>query len=118
MSSVMKLVLGVMLLAGTMACSSSNSPSPMSVTATLTNGAVTPSVINVTVGSTVTWMNAETTAQSIVADGGAFSSGSIAPNGQYSYTFPAAGTFTYHDPSSAGVNGTVNVSASSGGGGY
>src|SRR5262245_21492208 len=117
MNSGLKLAIAVMLVAGTMAFDNSHSPSATNVTATITNGTVSPNVINVSVGSTVTWMNRETIAHSIVADGGAFSSGSIAPNGQFSYRFPAAGTFPYHDPSSAGVSGTVNVSAPSGGGG-
>ncbi len=37
----------------------------------------------------------------------------IAPGGQYSYTFPSAGTFRYHDSFNASMLGTVNVSGSS-----
>jgi plastocyanin len=110
----MKLALGAMLLAGTMACSNnSTAPSPTTATATFMNGAITPSQISVAVGSTVKWMNNDTIAHSVVADGGAFNSGTIAPGGQFSFVFSTAGTFAYHDASRASVTGTVIVSASS-----
>jgi plastocyanin len=115
MSSAMKVVFGVMLLTGTMACgNSSMGPTPTTATATIMNGAITPNSINVSVGSTVTWMNKDTAPHSVVADTGTFNSGPIAPDGQFSFTFPATGTFAYHDPSNASLSGTVNVTASSG----
>jgi hypothetical protein len=49
----------------------------------------------------------------VVADNGAFRSGPIAAGAQYSYEFPTAGTFTYHDLSNANIVGTVTVSGSS-----
>lgn len=107
----MKLAFGAMLLAGTLACGNdSTAPSPTTVTATITNGAITPSQISVGVGSTVTWMNNDTIAHSVVADGGAFNSGTIAPGGQFSFMFSTAGTFAYHDASSTSMTGTVIVS--------
>jgi len=65
------------------------------------------------VGSTVTWMNKDSRAHSVVADGGVFNSGTIAPDGQFSFMFQVAGTFTYHDTSNASISGTVNVNPSS-----
>jgi plastocyanin len=114
MSSGTKLALGAMLLMGTVACGSSSmvAPTPTTVTATIMNGTITPSLVSVSVGSTVTWMNDDSSAHSLVADGGAFNSGTIAPNGQFSFTFATAGTFAYHDASNASVSGTVNVSPS------
>src|SRR5215471_17493628 len=112
MSSAMKLAFGVMFLIGTVACGNNNSstgPTPTTATATIMSGAITPNAISVAVGSTVTWMNKDTAPHTVVADGGAFNSGPISPDGQFSYTFPTAGTFTYHDPSNAGLSGTVSV---------
>jgi plastocyanin len=65
--------------------------------------------VNVAVGGTVVWMNNDTTAHTSNADGGAWSSGSIAPGGQFSHTFPSAGTFPYHCTLHPSMIGTVNV---------
>ena len=114
MSTWMRMTFAVMLLTAAMACgkgSSPTAPTPMSVS--IVSGGFTPSSISISAGSTVTWMNNDTTAHSVVADGGAFSSGSIAPGGQYGYTFPSAGTFTYHDAANSNMVGVVNVSGSS-----
>jgi plastocyanin len=108
----MKVTCVALLLFAAAACGqSSTSPTPMTVTATISSGGFAPNPINISVGSTVTWMNNDTAAHAIVAD--AFSSGSIAPGAQYSYMFPSAGTFTYHDASNANMVGTVTVSGSS-----
>jgi plastocyanin len=65
------------------------------------------------VGSAVMWTNTDTATHSVVSDSGAFSSGAITPNGQFSYIFPSAGTFTYHDSFNPNMSGTVTVSGSS-----
>jgi plastocyanin len=116
MSIWMRTAFVAVLLSTAMACakgSSPTSPSPTSMTAMITSSGFAPDPINISVGSTVTWANKDTAARSIVADGGAFSSGSIAPGAQYSYTFPAAGTFKYHDGTRPSVVGTVVVSGTS-----
>jgi len=116
MSVWMKTAVAVLVLATAMACgkaSSPTSPTPTTVNATITGGGFTPNPINISVGSTVMWTNKDSVAHSVVADDGSFQSGSIAPNGQYSYAFPSAGTFNYHDAANARMVGTVNVSGSS-----
>ena len=114
----MRLVLPAVLLMAVTACgySSPNSPSPMTANATITGGGFTPSSIDVSVGSTVTWTNNDTSAHSVVADGGQFNSGTIGPGGKFSYAFPAAGAFAYHDGVNPRMSGVVNVSGSSSGG--
>jgi plastocyanin len=103
------------ILAAAVACgkASPNAPSAMPVGVTIANGSFSPNSTSIGVGTAVTWTNKDTAAHSVVADSGAFSSGSIAPNGQYSYTFPTAGTFNYHDGTNAGMTGVVIVSGSS-----
>jgi len=115
MSVGMRMTCAVLLLTAASACgsNSSMSPTPTTVSATITAGGFAPNPINISVGSTVTWTNNDSAAHAIVADGGAFSSGAIAPGAQYSYTFPSAATVTYHDASNPGMVGTVNVSGSS-----
>jgi plastocyanin len=115
MSTRMKIAFAVTLLTAAMACgkgSSPNAPTPTTQTAAIVSGGFTPNPINISVGSTVMWTNQDTAAHDIVANDGAFNSGTIAPGGQYGYTFPAAGTFTYHDASNQNMVGTVNVSGS------
>ena len=117
MSFRIKAIFVAMLLTTAMACGSSSptapAPAPTTVNATIDSRGFSPDPINISVGSTVMWTNKDSSAHAVVADSGAFSSGAIAPGGQYSYRFPAAGTFTYHDTTSAGMVGTVNVSGSS-----
>jgi len=112
----MKIAFAAILSTTAVACAnntSPTSPTPTTVNATISSGAFTPNQINISVGSTVLWTNKDTVMHSVVADNGAFSSGAIAPDRQYSYMFPSAGTFTYHDASNPGMVGTVTVSGSS-----
>jgi plastocyanin len=110
----MKLTFAVVLLAVAAACGSSPTmPTPTSVNATIVNGGFTPNAISISVGSSVMWTNKDSVAHSIVADDGAFNSGTINPGGQYTYAFPTAGVFPYHDASNGNMAGTVTVSGSS-----
>ena len=116
MSIRIRLVFALMFLIAAVACgkgSSPTAPTPTTVNATIVSGGFTPNPINISVGSTVMWTNTDAKAHSIVADNGAFASGTIASGGQYSYAFPAAGTVTYHDGSDPHMVGTVNVSGAS-----
>ena len=92
--------------------SSATAPSPASVDASIQSGGFTPGTISISMGSTVTWTNQDNTTHAVVADNGAFASGAIPPGGKYSYMFPSAGTFTYHDTSNPNMRGTVTVSGS------
>jgi plastocyanin len=56
-----------------------------------------PSVANVYTGTVVVWTNHDSVARSVAADGGAFTSGPIAPGASWSWTATAAGTYNYHD---------------------
>jgi plastocyanin len=116
MSLWMRTTIAVMFLMAAIACgkgSSPTSPTPTTMSVSIVSGGFTPKSVDVSVGSTVTWMNNDSAAHSVVADGGAFSSGAIAPGGQYSYVFPTAGTFAYHDAGNVNMTGVVNVSGSS-----
>jgi plastocyanin len=104
----------LMLLMAAGGCGSSSPTAPTStVNATITNSGFTPNSISISAGSTVVWTNKDAAAHAVIADGGAFSSGAIAPDGQYSYMFPSAGSFAYHDSSNPNMVGMVNVSGSS-----
>jgi len=100
-------------------CSSSNpassnggggnmSPGPDSVN--IVNFAFTPSNLAITAGTKVTWTNKSNTAHTVTSDNGTFtSSGNIAPNATYEFTFPSAGTFNYHCTIHPSMAATVTV---------
>lgn len=123
---VLRLACATLLLTLSLGCGSSSysppsSPSPMppaggstgvSIVAgstTLTSTAYAPNPMTVAVGGTVTWTNNDSVAHTSTGENGAWNSGSIAPGGQYSKTFSAAGTFAYHCTIHPNMIGTVRV---------
>jgi len=60
-------------------------------------GQFAPADVEVPRGTVVTWTNDDTQPRSVVATGGAFNSGLIAPGHAWSYTASTAGTFSYKD---------------------
>jgi plastocyanin len=75
----------------------------------LGNRAFSPDELNVAVGTTVTWMNTDSTAHTSTSDVNGWNSGVVAPRGQFSFTFQTAGTFPYHCTIHPGMVGTVVV---------
>jgi plastocyanin len=71
--------------------------------------AYSPDAINVSAGDTVTWMNTDSIAHTSTSDASGWNSGIVAPGGQFSRTFPNAGTFSYHCAIHPGMVGTVVV---------
>jgi plastocyanin len=111
------LVIGASVLVG--ACGSSSSPmTPSGPTtavtipqnaSTMTVTAYNPNPVNVTVGTTIRWSNADSIVHTATADGGSFNSGNINGGGSFNFTFPTAGTFTYHCTIHPNMVGTVVV---------
>jgi plastocyanin len=117
-----RIMLGVFLTVATAACGSSNtpttpttpSPTPMSVSIpmgarTLGDKSFVPNPVTVTVGSTVTWTNADTIPHNSISDTNVWSSPNIPPGGQFAFTFQSKGTFPYKCTIHAGMVGTVVV---------
>ena len=67
-----------------------------------------PDAVTVPVGRTIVWRNGDTVGHTSTSDTGIWN-GTINPNGSYSRTFSAAGTFTYKCTIHAGMAGTVTV---------
>jgi plastocyanin len=92
-----------------------NSPTA-SVSSATTPGNVTisgfafeaPSV-DVTIGSTITWTNADGFAHSVVASDATFESERLATGASFTHTFDAAGSFTYICGIHPSMTGTVVV---------
>jgi plastocyanin len=110
----------MLLLTLSVACSSSNNTpstptgamqvSIVTGSSTLTTNAYSPNPLTVPVGSTVTWVNNDSTAHtSTDDDANGWNSGTIAPGGQFSRAFQTAGTFSYHCSFHRNMVGTVRV---------
>src|SRR5689334_8926351 len=109
------------LMAGCGSSSSNNSsmtnpsPSPtgtvtiVSGARSLTTTAYSPNPISVSVGTTITWVNNDSTAHTATSNTGAFDTGTIAAGGQVSRQFNSAGAFPYHCTFHPGMVATINV---------
>ena len=70
-----------------------------------------PTIYNVTVGTTLTWVNHDSSTHSVTEDNGLFDSGPIPPGGSFSYTFTQAGTYQYACSYHPWMTGTIVVQA-------
>ncbi len=76
----------------------SPSTPPAEVMVHLKNIAFAPPVLNVDVGTKVTWINDDPVVHTVTSDdtSGPLNSGDLPQGARYSYTFSSAGTFPYH----------------------
>jgi plastocyanin len=72
-------------------------------------GAFSPAKVTISAGDTVQWTNTTAANHQVVSDDGNFASGTIKPDGSYSFTFKSAGTYAYHDGLHPALRGTVTV---------
>ncbi len=111
--------LAVLTVAALTSCSGGyGAPPPKSTTSsppvsgnavTISNFSFSPSSLTVAVGTKVTWTNKDSTTHTVTSDSGVFTSGNLAPNATYSYTFSSAGTFSYHCAIHTYMTGTIKV---------
>lgn len=78
---------------------------------TIQNNAFNPSSLNVTAGTTVTWINRDNVTQNVVSDSGLFDSGNLTNGMSYNYTFNQTGTYPYHSKISPSMKGTIVVTS-------
>lgn len=71
--------------------------------------AYAPGTLTVAAGTRVIWMNADSVAHTSTSNAAGWNSGTIAPGGQFAFTFQAAGSFPYHCAIHPGMIGTVVV---------
>jgi plastocyanin len=65
--------------------------------------------LTIPVGTTISWLNADNTTHTSVADANQWSSGNIAPAGRFNFTFASAGRYTYHCQIHPNMVGTIVV---------
>ena len=68
-----------------------------------------PKTTTITQGDTVTWVNRDNTNHQLLADKAQFVSAILKPKQSFSFTFNAAGTYTYKDELHPTLRGTVTV---------
>jgi len=128
--SSLRLVLASALLVFATACGGYSTPSPSPAPApapapapggpsssvvipvgaeSLGNRAFVPDDLDISAGSTVTWMNTDATSHTSTSDGALWASGTLGPGRQFSFTFQTAGTFPYHCTIHPGMVGRIVV---------
>jgi plastocyanin len=68
-----------------------------------------PKSVTITEGDTITWVNRDNANHQILADKGQFVSAILRPRQTFSFTFNAAGTYTYKDELNTRLRGRVDV---------
>ena len=71
--------------------------------------AFSPKSVTITAGDTIKWVNKDNANHRVYADHGQFVSAILRPNQSFSFTFRAAGTYTYKDELHPKLRGTVVV---------
>ena len=76
-----------------------------------------PADVAIQPGDTVMWVNRGNTPHTVTSDDGLFDSEALNPGESFMFTFPEAGTFSYHCEIHPFMTGSVSVGAAGGGGG-
>ena len=101
--------MGILLVLGVVAVSGCTSNESKTDTIIIDNNTYVPPTLNVTVGTTVTWINHNPDPQDVVSDARIFDSGILANGQKYSYTFNETGGYHYHSSINPNMNGTILV---------
>lgn len=102
---IIALLVGIVALSG---CTQSQQNVPAN-TVYIQNFAFNPTSLTVKAGTTVTWVNKDSTTHTVISDNGAFPSGDLNPGSNYTYTFNKTGTYPYHCSIHPSMTGTVTV---------
>ncbi|HWQ18798.1 MAG TPA: cupredoxin family copper-binding protein [Methanotrichaceae archaeon] len=75
----------------------------------ITSSAFNPGNAVVDAGSTVTWINNDTSNHTVIGDDGQFESGELAPGESFNLTFSSTGAYHYRCGTHPSMRGTVSV---------
>jgi plastocyanin len=78
-------------------------------TINIVSAGFSPKSTTITEGDTITWTNKDNVNHQVLADKGQFVSAVLRPKQSYSFTFHAAGTYTYKDELHPKLTGTIKV---------
>ncbi len=91
---------------------SNQTPNPQSnskYTVTIQNSTFTPHTIIVPIGTTVTWINQDSTNHQVTSNTKAFESKNLNTGDNYSFKFTKSGTYPYHCLIHPNMKGTIIV---------
>jgi plastocyanin len=71
--------------------------------------AFNPSSITVAAGTTIKWTNKDAVSHTVTSSTALFNSGSIGPNGTYTFTFATAGNYAYYCTIHPSMTASVTV---------
>jgi len=78
---------------------------------TISNFSFSPSPVRIAVGATLKWTNLDSSAHTVTADDGSWTSTSLNKDGTFSHAFNQPGTVRYHCAIHESMTGTVEVGA-------
>lgn len=84
-----------LLLVAALACSAAPPAKPAGQAITIDNFSFSPAVLNVVVGTTVTWTNHDDIPHTVVETSHKFKSQALDTDDTFSYTFTEPGTYEY-----------------------
>lgn len=86
-----------------------NPPPASAATVEISGFAFSPSSLEVSAGTAVTWKNKDSVPHTATGDNGEFDTGTIPSGGQASHTFSTPGTYAYHCSVHSSMKATVVV---------
>jgi len=105
----MRRLLAALLVAAAVLVGAAPAGAAITKTVKIYGSTYTPKTVTITAGDTVRWVNKDNANHQIYADHGEFVSAILKPNQSFSFTFRAAGTYTYKDELHPTLRGTVIV---------
>ena len=101
--------LGILLILGVVVVSGCISNQSKTDTIVIDNSTYVPQILNVTVGTTITWVNQNRNPQDVLSDDLIFDSGTLVYGQSYNYTFNKTGSYQYHSSINPNMKGTIVV---------
>lgn len=99
----------ILALAAVAALAVAGSAGAATKTINIFGSGFSPKSTTITEGDTVTWVNKDNTTHQVLAGKGQFVSPILRKNQKYSFTFNAAGTYTYKDELHPKLTGSIKV---------
>jgi plastocyanin len=93
---IIVLIMGIVAFSGCTQNQQNTTQQNTPNTVIIQNFAFNPNSLTVPVGTTVTWINQESTPHDVVSDTGVFTSPRLNTGANYTYTFTQAGEYPYY----------------------